>query len=425
MSIKITDLPVDTSPIDTDVVPMVDVTVNATKKLSWANLKATLLSNWATTFSPFFSTSAGLAALLSDETGSAGGVVVFSASPTIVTPTIASMANAQHNHTNAAGGGQITDAALSAQVGIAKGGTGQVTANAALNALLPTQTGNSGKNLQTDGGNTSWVASGAVSTTAQENITANDAVVIGLGTIATSVPYTNSTGHATIFLTNPTTTWFSQSFTTSAYAVSIAKITFYAQDNSTSSVITASIRTNSAGQPTGADISSITGTVTPNVAVATLQTLTFSSPIPVSPNTTYHVIFRGNSTNVVVYGNNSAGQGTNSSANSGSTWSASNGALELVTYEIDTVSGQISRSTASVQARDRNSNFIGFAISTTTAGQQVPYQQTGIMAGFSGLTPGLTYYLSNTTGAISTSPGTTSVRVGIAISATQLLIKLP
>lgn len=39
---------------------------------------------------------------------------------------------------------------------IAKGGTGQATANAALNALLPSQTGNSSKVLTTDGTNTSW-----------------------------------------------------------------------------------------------------------------------------------------------------------------------------------------------------------------------------------------------------------------------------
>lgn len=41
---------------------------------------------------------------------------------------------------------------------IAKGGTGQTTANAALNALLPTQSGNAGRYLQTDGTNTAWSA---------------------------------------------------------------------------------------------------------------------------------------------------------------------------------------------------------------------------------------------------------------------------
>lgn len=41
-------------------------------------------------------------------------------------------------------------------VPIANGGTGQTTANAAFNALVPSQTGNSGKYLTTDGTNTSW-----------------------------------------------------------------------------------------------------------------------------------------------------------------------------------------------------------------------------------------------------------------------------
>jgi uncharacterized protein YciI len=43
-------------------------------------------------------------------------------------------------------------------VPISKGGTGQITANAALNALLPAQTGKVSYNLQTDGSNTSWVS---------------------------------------------------------------------------------------------------------------------------------------------------------------------------------------------------------------------------------------------------------------------------
>ena len=41
-------------------------------------------------------------------------------------------------------------------IGIANGGTGQTTANGALNALLPSQSGNSGQVLSTDGSNASW-----------------------------------------------------------------------------------------------------------------------------------------------------------------------------------------------------------------------------------------------------------------------------
>jgi hypothetical protein len=50
-------------------------------------------------------------------------------------------------------GGLLTGAS---SLGISLGGTGQTTANAALNALLPSQTGNANKVLQTDGSNTSW-----------------------------------------------------------------------------------------------------------------------------------------------------------------------------------------------------------------------------------------------------------------------------
>jgi hypothetical protein len=54
----------------------------------------------------------------------------------------------------------ISDINLASQVTgtlpIGSGGTGETTANTALNALLPVQTGENGKYLQTDGTNTSW-----------------------------------------------------------------------------------------------------------------------------------------------------------------------------------------------------------------------------------------------------------------------------
>lgn len=47
---------------------------------------------------------------------------------------------------------------LGGVVSLAEGGTGQITANAALNALLPSQIGNTGKVITTDGTNTSWAS---------------------------------------------------------------------------------------------------------------------------------------------------------------------------------------------------------------------------------------------------------------------------
>lgn len=66
------------------------------------------------------------------------------------------------------GAGKVTNAMLAGGIDLAakvtgllplaNGGTGQATANAALNALLPAQSGNSGKYLSTDGSNSSWAA---------------------------------------------------------------------------------------------------------------------------------------------------------------------------------------------------------------------------------------------------------------------------
>ena len=60
---------------------------------------------------------------------------------------------------------QTTTPALSGTLGISSGGTGQVTANLALNALLPSQAGANGKVLQSDGANTSWQTGGGGSGT--------------------------------------------------------------------------------------------------------------------------------------------------------------------------------------------------------------------------------------------------------------------
>jgi hypothetical protein len=60
---------------------------------------------------------------------------------------------------------------------------------------------------------------------------------------------------------------------------------------------------------------------------------------------------------------------------------------------------------------------------TTAAGASVTIQVaiSGPVSGFSGLTPGSKYYASNTAGAITTTPGTYSVFVGWALTATVLL----
>lgn len=66
-------------------------------------------------------------------------------------------------------------------------------------------------------------------------------------------------------------------------------------------------------------------------------------------------------------------------------------------------------------------NFRGFAISDGTNGNPINVQTAGIVSGFSGLTKGK-YYVSDTVGTIATTPGTYAVLVGLAVSATEILI---
>jgi hypothetical protein len=87
-----------------------------------------------------------------NTTGTAANITA-SSNATLTTLSALSLAGSQVT-------GNITGNAanVTGTVAIANGGTGQTTANAAFNALVPSQTGNNGKYLTTDGTDTSWAA---------------------------------------------------------------------------------------------------------------------------------------------------------------------------------------------------------------------------------------------------------------------------
>ena len=97
------------------------------------------------------------------------------------------------------------DHTLSGTVPIANGGTGQTTANAALNALLPSQSSNTGKVLSTDGTNTSWIAAGGTGTVTSVSGVAPVTVATGTTTPVISMAAANASTNGYLTSTDWTT----------------------------------------------------------------------------------------------------------------------------------------------------------------------------------------------------------------------------
>ncbi len=66
--------------------------------------------------------------------------------------------------------------------------------------------------------------------------------------------------------------------------------------------------------------------------------------------------------------------------------------------------------------------FIGFAQTSATQGGEVNVIVSGIATGISNVSPNAHHYLTNTSGVISTSPGTNVKKVGVGISSSSILI---
>lgn len=80
-------------------------------------------------------------------------------------------------------------------IAIANGGTGQISANAALNALLPSQTGQSGNLLTTNGTNSSWTSAGTGTVTSVIAGTGlSGGTITTSGTISLSTPVSVANG---------------------------------------------------------------------------------------------------------------------------------------------------------------------------------------------------------------------------------------
>ena len=134
------------------------------------------------------------------------------------------------------------DHTLTGTIDIANGGTGQTTANAAFNALAPSQTGNTGKYLTTDGTNSSWSVNPLGTVTSV-------AATAGTGISVTGSPITTS---GTLNITN----------TAPDQTVSIASGTGISATGTYPAFTVANTGVTSAVAGTGISVSGSTGAVT-------------------------------------------------------------------------------------------------------------------------------------------------------------------
>jgi hypothetical protein len=84
--------------------------------------------------------------------------------------------------------------------------------------------------------------------------------------------------------------------------------------------------------------------------------------------------------------------------------------------------GRVYQMDADVLVKGTQSFFVGFANAAAIAAANVAVQVSGVVSGFSGLTAGAIYYASGTAGAITLTKPLHPFPVGMAISATELVI---
>lgn len=270
--------------------------------------------------------------------------------------------------------------------------------------------------------------------TASSSVSAGNALTIGNGAsgyLTASNQQGASVFHIYITAGN-TKTPAGQTFVTSARTTAIrAVLAKFNGNGGNATNVTASIYATSANVPTGSAL----GTVTEAESGANGQviTFTFATPVPVSASTQYAVTFSTSGTGLgdnldILY--NAAGYNSQYMVTeSVSTWTAiGNQALWHAVWEVESVAGEVqptdtTQTIFSTDSYDLANTFLGFALTSASAGAPVSVIMLGISNVQSGLTTATTYYLNGTGGAIGTSAGSVSVKVGFAISSTGLFIK--
>lgn len=197
-----------------------------------------------------------------------------------------------------------------AAVTIAQGGTGQVTANAALNALLPTQTGQNGKYLTTDGTDSSWASNPLGTVTSVSVVSANGfAGIVATSTTTPAITLTTSItgllkGNGTAISaatagTDYVTASSTNTFTNKTYDTAGSGNAFAINGTAITAISgSGAVALTTSPIFTTPNIGSATGSISGNAATATLATTaTNVTTAQASTNASYFPLFAASSTN--------------------------------------------------------------------------------------------------------------------------------
>lgn len=217
--------------------------------------------------------------------------------------------------------------------------------------------------------------------------------------------------------------------------ISVSKVfQFLAKSGSPSDGVQVEIQSDSAGSPSNTPITNGTSSTvlasSLTVGQLSYQTFTFSTPPTLTAGTTYWFVYKRTgalSPGDIYYlastypsGSGLAYASFTSKKNRGGTWSAMT-ITSLPYLEVETTGTR----SLSLWKSDANASFpmnlyYGFCTTTGSAGDSATYVKNGKLGGFSSLSIGTDYYVSNTSGTITiTNEGT---YVGTAVSATEISI---
>lgn len=290
----------------------------------------------------------------------------------------------------------------------------------------------SGGGLTKDSGGIGLLSNNIAALIAGETITGATTpvpVFIGDGVVhntATLIEYTTSGFEQNTYGVN----WTCQTFTLDSETNAITGISVYVlETGSPSGNATLSLHAvDGSNKPTGAALASKNLTANLAGTYDGWVRFDFASTVDVSPSTKYAIVVSvpsGDASNkwqlLGSTGGYSGGE-AGTSSNSGSTWTMNTNDCRIRVYGgFKTTAGKIYKSDANVVDR---STVFGFAISSGNLDESIDVISSGKISGFTGLTAGSTYYVSDTAGTISDTIGTAGIKVGMAVSTTELLINL-